>query len=99
MRFIGNADFEPSLLDFRGFLTCEVVRENEDAGIGAPRVGAFLEELNVFGAAEGRDPLRDFILPCVAEGGRCDDEQGPVLFVNVGNSESLNCLTYSHFIT
>lgn len=57
-----------------------------------------VEKLNVT-KLETFEPFEDFIAPCVFERTRTQDENGPILSIEVQNGDRLKRLPYTHFIT
>lgn len=59
---------------------------------------AFFKELNVL-LSQGWKPLEDLIVPLELQRCRGDDKKRPIIFVEVGDRNRLNCFTYAHLVT
>jgi hypothetical protein len=76
---------------------CDLIRHYEDAAISIEFFCAVFKKLNL-GDCNAWQPFPDFIPPCVLEWCRRDNQQWPIVFVNVRYSYRLNSFTDAHLV-
>lgn len=92
------SDNNPDMIEHILHPPCQVIWDDHNKHISSEYSFGLINKLNLMGL-NVLIPSFDLVLPVEFERGGADNEQGPLMFVYIGNGQWLYGFTNTHFVS